>query len=177
MNAAAGLATGIAPRWQPAYVGVGSNLDGPAQRVRLALEALSRLPASRLIVSSPLYRTAPLVGAAGAAPQPAYVNAVAGMLTQLPPEELLAGLRHLEVELGREPTRERWAPRRIDLDLLVHGRETRTGGNLELPHPGIAARDFVLYPLADIAPHLEIPGLGSVAALHARVTNRGMERL
>jgi 2-amino-4-hydroxy-6-hydroxymethyldihydropteridine diphosphokinase len=73
--------------------------------------------------------------------------------------------------------RERWAPRRIDLDLLVQGRETRATAALTLPHPGIGERDFVLYPLADIAPELEVPGVGRVAALRARVTNRGVEKL
>jgi 2-amino-4-hydroxy-6-hydroxymethyldihydropteridine diphosphokinase len=176
MSAAAGLATEVAPRWQPAYVGVGSNLDGPQERVRRALDALAQLPASRLVVSSPLYRTAPLVQA-GAAAQPPYVNAAAGLLTRLAPEEFLAALRRLESNLGREPARERWAPRRIDLDLLVYGRETRATHELRLPHPGIAERDFVLYPLADIAPDLDVPGLGSVAALRARVPDRGMEKL
>ena len=176
MSAAAALA-GVRPRWQPAYVGVGSNLDGPEERVRGALDSLAQLPASCMVVSSPLYRTAPLVKAPGPAAQAPYVNAVAGLLTQLAPEELLAALRRLEVTLGREPARERWAPRRIDLDLLVYGRETRATEALRLPHPGIAERDFVLYPLADIAPHLEIPGLGSAGLLRARVTDRGMERL
>lgn len=169
MNAAA--------RWQPAYVGVGSNLDDPRRQVRRALDALVQLPSSCAVVSSPLYRTAPLVKPADTAEQPAYVNAVAGLLTQLPPEELLAALRRLEVTLGREPARERWAPRRIDLDLLVYGHETRTTDDLRLPHPGIAERDFVLYPLADIAPDLEIPGLGSAAMLRGRVTDRGVEKL
>ncbi len=177
MNAAARIATGATPRWQPAYVGVGSNLEGPQEQVRRALAALEQLPQSRLVVSSPLYRTAPLVKAGDTATQPPYVNAVGGLLTQLPPEELLAALRRLEVSLGREPARERWAPRRIDLDLLVYGRETRATEVLRLPHPGIAERDFVLYPLADIAADLEIPGLGSVAQLRARVPDRGMVKL
>jgi 2-amino-4-hydroxy-6-hydroxymethyldihydropteridine diphosphokinase len=161
------------PRWQPAYVGVGSNLDGPQVQVQRALSALGRIRDTRLIVSSPLYRTAPL----GEVAQPPFVNAAAGLLTQLSPEELLGELRALETELGREPPRERWGPRLIDLDLLVHGRETRATAALTLPHPGIAERDFVLYPLADIAPELEVPGLGRVAVLRARVANRGVERL
>jgi 2-amino-4-hydroxy-6-hydroxymethyldihydropteridine diphosphokinase len=109
--------------------------------------------------------------------QPAFVNAAAGLLTQLDPEVLLAELRRIERALGREPPRERWAPRVIDLDLLVMGSEIRATDSLTLPHPGIAERDFVLYPLADIAPDLEVPGLGSVAALRARVADRGIARL
>ncbi|MEJ0087648.1 MAG: 2-amino-4-hydroxy-6-hydroxymethyldihydropteridine diphosphokinase [Pseudomonadota bacterium] len=161
------------PRWLPAYVGVGSNLDGPEAQVRRALQALGKLPGTRLVVSSPLYRTPPF----GAVVQPAFVNAVAGLLTQTSPDDLLTALRSLERELGREPPRERWGPRLIDLDLLVVGRETRSTPALTLPHPGIAERDFVLYPLADIAPDLEVPGAGRVADLRARVADRGITRL
>ena len=101
----------------------------------------------------------------------------AGLLTQLTPEELLAALRTLEEELGREPPRERWGPRVIDLDLLVVGREQRASDVLKLPHPGIAERDFVLYPLADIAPDLEVPGLGRVSRLRDAVADRGVRKL
>ena len=173
MNAAVAEIASSQLRWLPAYVGVGSNLGDPQVKVRQALDALRNLRGCQLIVSSPLYRTQPF----GEVPQPPFVNAVAGMLTQATPEELLAALRALELELGREPPRERWGPRVIDLDLLVVGRETRATGSLSLPHPGIAERDFVLYPLADIAPDLDVPGLGRVAAMRGRVTNRGMERL
>lgn len=161
------------PRWLPAYVGVGSNLADPHAQVIRALESLGRLAGCRLVVSSPLYRTRPL----GEVVQPAFVNAVAGLLTQLSPEDLLDSLRGLERELGREAPRERWGPRLIDLDLLVVGREARSTDTLTLPHPGIAARDFVLYPLGDIAPDLEIPGAGKVATLRDLVANRGIERL
>jgi 2-amino-4-hydroxy-6-hydroxymethyldihydropteridine diphosphokinase len=175
MNAAASevAMTSSATRWLPAYVGVGSNLGEPREQVVRALQALRHLPGSRLVVSSPLYRTQPL----GAIEQPPFVNAVAGLVTQSTPEDLLAALRALERELGRAPPRERWGPRLIDLDLLVLGGETRASETLTLPHPGIEARDFVLYPLADIAPNLEVPGLGAVAALRGRVVNRGIERL
>ncbi|HEY6123098.1 MAG TPA: 2-amino-4-hydroxy-6-hydroxymethyldihydropteridine diphosphokinase [Steroidobacteraceae bacterium] len=160
-------------RWLPVYVGVGSNLADPQTQVRRAMQALDRLPDSRLIVISPLYRTTPL----GEVVQPAFVNAVAGLLSQSTPEDLLAALRSLETELGREPPRERWGPRVIDLDLLVVGREERATETLTLPHAGIAERDFVLYPLADIAPDLDVPRLGRVASLRDRVANRGIERL
>jgi 2-amino-4-hydroxy-6-hydroxymethyldihydropteridine diphosphokinase len=160
-------------RWLPAYVGVGSNLADPEAQVKCALEALGRLPESRFIVSSPLYRTRPF----GDVVQPPFVNAVAGLLWQSTPEDLLAALRQLERDLGREPPRERWGPRVIDLDLLVLGREERATETLTLPHAGIAMRDFVLYPLADVAPDLDVPRLGRVAELRDRVANRGIERL
>jgi 2-amino-4-hydroxy-6-hydroxymethyldihydropteridine diphosphokinase len=173
MNAAAGALPRDANRWLPAYVGIGSNLAEPAHQVARALDALARLPACQLIACSPLYRTPPF----GEVVQPAFVNAAAGLITQLSPPDLLAALRALERQLGREPPRERWGPRLIDLDLLVVGQERSDSDTLKLPHPGIAQRDFVLYPLADIAPDLEVPGLGRVAALRARVANRGVTRL
>ena len=175
MNEAAGEITRneTAMRWLPAYVGIGSNLDDPARQVARAFDWLAGLNATRLVVRSPIYRTKPF----GEVVQPAFVNAVAGLLTQLAPEELLEALRVIERDLGRAPPRERWGPRVIDLDLLVYGRETRATDTLKLPHPGIAERDFVLYPLADIAPDLEVPGLGRVARLRDRVANRGVERL
>ena len=161
------------PRWLPAYVAVGSNLDDPARQVARALDALAQLPGSRLVVRSSLYRTRPF----GSVVQPDFVNAVAGLLTQRTPEELLDDLRALERELGRTAPRERWGPRVIDLDLLAVGRETRATETLTLPHPGIAERDFVLYPLAEVAPTLEIPGVGRAAELRARVANRGLGKL
>ena len=172
MSPAADVANAAA-RWLPAYVGVGSNLSDPAAQVRRALAALGELPGTTLVASSPLYRTP----AFGDVVQPEFVNAVAGLLTQRTPEEFLADLRALERRLGREPPRERWGPRVIDLDLLVVGREERKTDTLTLPHGGIAERDFVLYPLADIAPDLDVPRLGRVATLRDRVANRGVERL
>ncbi|MEO8063224.1 MAG: 2-amino-4-hydroxy-6-hydroxymethyldihydropteridine diphosphokinase [Pseudomonadota bacterium] len=173
MNAVAAEISMARTRWLPAYVSLGSNLADPAAQVRRALQALGRQPGIRLVVSSPLYWTKPF----GAVVQPAFVNAVAGLLIQSSPEDFLTTLRALETELGREPARERWGPRLIDLDLLAVGCETRDTAALTLPHPGIAERDFVLYPLADIAPDLDVPGLGRVAELRARVANRGITRL
>jgi 2-amino-4-hydroxy-6-hydroxymethyldihydropteridine diphosphokinase len=171
--AATAAAVATLPRWLPVYVGIGSNLDEPARQVGLAWQALERLPGTRRVAISSLYRTKPF----GDVVQPAFVNAVAGLLTQRTPEDLLSDLRTLEVELGRAAPRERWGPRRIDLDLLVVGGETRATQTLTLPHSGIAERDFVLYPLADVAPDLEVPGLGFVRDLRARVANRGIETL
>lgn len=161
------------PRWLPAYVGIGSNLADPGEQVRRAIAELANLPSTRLVSHSPSYQTQPF----GPVPQPAFVNAVAGLLTRLSPEDLLGQLRELERKLGRERSRERWGPRVIDLDLLAVGDERRDVDALKLPHPGIAERDFVLHPLADIAPQLELPGLGAVWRLRDRVTDRGVRRL
>ena len=173
MSSAAEGAPGKFPRWLPAYVGVGSNLSDPRAQVARAFDALARLPRSQLLARSPLYQTPPF----GDVAQPPFVNAAAGLLTQLSPEEMLAALRDVEKSLGREPPVERWGPRLIDLDLLVQGSEKRNTEILKLPHPGIAERDFVLYPLADIAPDLDVPGVGRVVRLRGAVANRGVEKL
>jgi 2-amino-4-hydroxy-6-hydroxymethyldihydropteridine diphosphokinase len=159
--------------WYPAYIGLGSNLSDPRAQVLKACARLTELPLSRVLLTSPLYRSRPL----GTVAQPDFVNAVAGVLTQLDPEALLAALKALEAELGRPPQHERWGPRIIDLDLLSHGRERRSEAALTLPHPGIVERNFVLYPLADIAPDLDLPGLGRVAELKKRVTPEGLTLL
>jgi 2-amino-4-hydroxy-6-hydroxymethyldihydropteridine diphosphokinase len=157
----------------PAYVGLGSNLRDPAAQVRAAFEALERLPRSALVLRSSLYGSSPL----GPIEQPDYCNAVAGMLTELDARTLFEELRGIEARMGRERTRVRWGPRVIDLDLLVYGGERRSEPDLVLPHPGIAERNFVLQPLAEIAPDLEVPGLGRVATLAARVPGQGLWKL
>ena len=159
--------------WRPAYVGVGSNLQDPPAQVLGAIGRLAQLPLTRLELRSPLYRSRPL----GTIVQPDFVNAVAGLLTQLEAPALLAELRALEAALGRPAAHERWGPRVIDLDLLSYGRERRSAPALTLPHAGIPERNFVLYPLADIAPDLELPGLGRVAELAGAVTAEGLARL
>jgi len=159
--------------WHPAYIGLGSNLSDPLAQVLKACARLTELSLSRVLLTSPLYRSRPL----GTVAQPDFVNAVAGVLTQLDPEALLAALKALEAALGRPPQHERWGPRIIDLDLLSHGRERRSEAALTLPHPGIVERNFVLYPLADIAPDLDLPGLGRVAELKKRVTPEGLTLL
>ena len=159
--------------WHPAYIGVGSNLADPRQQVLSASAQLAEIPHTRVVLKSPLYRSRPF----GPIAQPDFVNAVLGVLTQLDPAALLAGLRALESARGRPAQHQRWGPRIIDLDLLSYGRERRADADLVLPHPGIVERNFVLYPLADIAPELELPGLGRVTELKGRVTSAGLTRL
>lgn len=159
--------------WQPAYVALGSNLDDPPLQLGRAAARLAQVPQTRMVLLSSAYRTAPF----GPVPQPHFCNAVAGLLTQLTPDALLAALRRIELDLGRAPAPERWGPRRIDLDLLAHGQTRSDAPELRLPHPGIPERNFVLYPLAEIAPDLEVPGLGRVRDLAARVPSTGIERL
>ena len=158
--------------WLAAYVGIGSNLSDPAAQVERTFADLAAMPGVQLVARSALYRTAPF----GPVEQDDFVNAVAGVLTTLAPQQLLDALRHLEVARGRVRS-VRWGPRILDLDLLVQGTLTVDTADLTLPHPGIAERNFVLYPLRDIAPELHIPGMGQVAALAAKVDPSGITRL
>jgi 2-amino-4-hydroxy-6-hydroxymethyldihydropteridine diphosphokinase len=156
--------------WQPAYIGLGSNLMDPLAQVRQALQSLTQLPRTLLVASARFYGSRAL----GPVTQPDFVNAVAGVITQLTAPELLQELHRLERQAGRPAVHEHWGPRVIDLDVLVFGREQRSGTELVLPHPGVVARNFVLYPLADIAPDLEVPGSGRVRELKARVSADGV---
>jgi 2-amino-4-hydroxy-6-hydroxymethyldihydropteridine diphosphokinase len=157
---------------QPAYVGVGSNLEDPVAQVTRAFDALAVLDGTRLVARSHLYRSAPM----GPADQPDYVNAAAGLLTRLSPSGLLEALQSIEAAQGRRRDR-RWGPRTLDLDLLVFGAERLDTPALRLPHPGIAERAFVLHPLADIAPDLYVPGAGRVRDLAASLGASGLELL
>jgi len=162
-----------AQRWTPAYVGLGSNLDGPAAQIERAFVALARLPGTQLVARSRRYRSRPL----GPQDQPDFVNAVAGLITRLPAEQLLGQLQQLEVDLGRAQPIRRWGPRLIDFDLLLYGVHSQSTPTLTLPHPGLLERNWVLHPLKDIAPALEVPGRGRVAELAAGIGTEGIELL
>jgi len=140
------------------FVALGSNLDGPARQIDTAFELLGRVPDSELLQRSSLYRSAPL----GGIEQPDFVNAAASMSTTLPARVLLEELQAIERLRGREDRHMRWGPRTLDLDLLLYGDLVIDEPGLTVPHPGIAARNFVLLPLREIAPEIEIPGLGRV---------------
>ncbi|MEJ0006130.1 MAG: 2-amino-4-hydroxy-6-hydroxymethyldihydropteridine diphosphokinase [Steroidobacteraceae bacterium] len=156
--------------WQPAYIGLGSNLLEPATQVRQALLGLAALPRTLSIAVSRLYGSRPM----GPVTQADFVNAAAGVLTQLTALELLQELRRMEAQAGRPAVHEHWGPRIIDLDVLVFGRERQASAELTLPHPGVVERNFVLYPLADIAPDLDVPGHGPVRELLSRVSPDGV---
>jgi len=146
--------------WRPAYVAIGSNLNNPRERVQEAYERIRTLPETRLELRSRLYLTRPM----GPQDQPDFVNAVVGLVTQLSARALLDALLDIERGMGRE-RRERWGPRLIDLDLVwMVGAPSEESGPT-LPHPGVSTRNFVLYPLNDIAPTLDIPGHGRVMDL------------
>jgi 2-amino-4-hydroxy-6-hydroxymethyldihydropteridine diphosphokinase len=158
--------------WHPAYVAVGSNLNQPRRQVGDAFERLAALPDTRLELRSRSYLTRPM----GPQDQPDFVNAAAGLLTRLGARALLDALLAIERAMGRR-RQERWGPRIIDLDLVwMHGEVIDEAG-LTLPHPGVSERNFVLYPLSDIAPTLMIPGHGRVLDLKSRVGSGGISVL
>ncbi|HET7587280.1 MAG TPA: 2-amino-4-hydroxy-6-hydroxymethyldihydropteridine diphosphokinase [Gammaproteobacteria bacterium] len=153
---------------------MGSNLDDPRAHVEQALREIAALPAVSLLAASPLYRSRPM----GPQDQPDFINAAACLETVRPPMRLLAELQRLEAAHGRQRHGERWGPRPLDLDLLIFGLARINTLNLTVPHPGLAVRNFVLYPLADIAPRdLRVPGYGRLDALLARVDGDDLEKL
>ena len=142
-----------------AHVALGANLGDAARSVRDAMDALERLPGTRGLARSSLYRSAP-VDADG----PGYVNAVVALWTALSAPELLAQLRALEQAAGRQRPFHH-APRTLDLDLLRYGEGQIHSATLTVPHPRMAQRAFVLRPLAEIAPRLvTAEALAAVAA-------------
>lgn len=159
--------------WRPAYVALGSNLSDPRRQVEEAFEALAAIPETRLVARSRLWRSRPM----GPRHQPDFVNAVAGLLTTQSPQGLLAELQAIERRMGKIEPPVRWGPRVIDLDLLLVGGDRIVQPGLQLPHPGLHQRNFVLYPLAEIAADLWVPGRGRVGALRERVSGDGVKRL
>lgn len=151
--------------WRPAYIGIGSNLDDPAARVRRAVDSLRALPGCAAFAHSGLYRSAPM----GPGDQPDFVNAVAACLTRLDARQLLHELQALEHAQDRQRDAGRWGPRTLDLDLLVLGEGVIDEPDLIVPHPRMHERNFVLLPLAEIAPNLLVPGRGSVIRMVAAI--------
>lgn len=155
-----------------AYIGLGANLGDPAETVRTAIEALGRMPASRVETVSSLYRSAP-VDAEG----PEFINAVAALHTTLTAYELLAQLQAIEAEFGRERPYAN-APRTLDLDLLLYGDREIASDDLTVPHPRMHERAFVLQPLAELAGDgLVIPGRGPIATFLPAVATQAITRL
>ncbi len=155
-----------------AFIGLGSNLGRPEAQLRRAIAALAELPETRLAAASSLYRSAPV----GHADQPDFVNAVAQLSTALTPPVLLAALLGIEKHFGRERSF-RNAPRTLDLDLLLYDAHILAEPGLELPHPRMHQRAFVLAPLVEIAPDCEIPGKGQAAVLLAACADQSVDKL
>ncbi len=152
-----------------AYVGIGSNLDDPRAQCEAGLAALRRLTLAPL-AHSPWYGSTPL----GPADQPDYVNGVARLQTTLAPAALLMALQHIEKARGRHRDGPRWGPRRLDLDLLLHGGHQCAGPTLTLPHPELTRRNFVLVPLLDLAPDLRLPNGTPLSGIARRLGREGL---
>ena len=158
--------------WRPAYVAIGSNLQSPRERVLEGMTHIAALSTVRTLLGSRLYLSRPM----GPQDQPDFVNAAAGFLTTLSPRELLTELLEIERRMGRN-RQERWGPRVIDLDLIWILDAVVAEPGLTVPHPGVSIRNFVLYPLADIAPTIKIPGMGTVLDMKHSVGGEGISVL
>lgn len=156
-----------------ALIGLGSNLDDPVAQARSGLSALGRIPGSRLLAHSRLWRTPPW----GEPDQPDFINAVAELETRLDAPALLAALLAIEEQHGRRREGARWGPRTLDLDLLDHGGQRLDLPGLQLPHPRLATRAFVLLPLAELGEERVVAGLGRVCDLVQRVDSAGCRPL
>jgi len=159
-----------------AYVGLGGNLGDAAASVREAFGALARLPGTRLLRASRLYRTP----AWGVTAQPDFINAVAMLDTALAPSALLEGLLRIERDAGRDRRADgsdRWGPRTLDLDLLLYGDQVIDTPGLTVPHPYLLRRAFVLVPLMEIAPDIHVPGHGAAADALATMASDDIQAL
>ena len=157
---------------QIAHIGLGANLADPVRQVQRGIRELATLPRTRLIRHSSLYRTAPV----GEPDQPDFVNAVAVVDTALSPHELLEALLALEARYGRVRGKPN-APRTLDLDLLLLGSQVISEPGLEVPHPRMHQRAFVLVPLVEVSPDALIPGHGRAADLAGRLADQRVIRM
>lgn len=155
------------------YIGLGSNLAEPAKQLVKALRALQSLRQTKLVSISSLYASRPM----GPQDQPDYVNAVAHLETSLSPIELLDELQHVEQTQGRERKGQRWGARTLDLDILLFGQEVIESSRLTVPHYGLREREFVLYPLAEIAPRLVLPGGDKLKNILNNCAMNGLSKL
>ncbi|MBV1920968.1 MAG: 2-amino-4-hydroxy-6-hydroxymethyldihydropteridine diphosphokinase [Pseudomonadales bacterium] len=157
-----------------AYIGLGSNLDHPLTHIKQAAEALNRIPHTRLLALSPLYQSK----AIGPGEQSDYINAAAALETSLPPLKLLHQLQIIESQQGRKRGPVRWVARTLDLDLLLFDNVTLETEELTIPHPRMTERNFVLFPLRDLAkllsPSLALPDGRPIADLAQSCNDSGI---
>ena len=157
----------------PAWLGLGANLGDRIGTLRESLTMIDNLPSTTLREVSSFYLTPPL----GPPDQPEYINCAVRIDTRLSPADLLAGLKDIEQKLGRQ-NRERWREREIDIDILLYGEMTLKEDHLQIPHPELHKRNFVLVPLAEIGPEVYHPVLGkSIRELQESIDTTGIERV
>ncbi len=155
-----------------AYIGLGSNLDNPIVQIKKAISALAKIEEIEVVQVSSLYQTQPW---GPIQTQPKFINAVAELSTVLSPLELLECLLTIENQQGRDRTTERYGPRTLDLDILLYGVERFFHPELEIPHPKLAERDFVVYPLLEIAPDGYLPDGRSLSNLAVSLPSSDIE--
>jgi len=156
------------------YIGLGSNLDNPEDKIRLARATIAEQAHLTELKFSSLYSSPPM----GPQDQPDYVNAVMRVQTDLPALELLRILQKIEHDFGRERKGARWGARTLDLDLLIYGDQQIEHPDLIVPHVGIAERAFVLYPMQEIADDdLFIPAKGCINDLVLQCPLEGLEKI
>ncbi|UXI01679.1 2-amino-4-hydroxy-6-hydroxymethyldihydropteridine diphosphokinase [Photobacterium sp. TY1-4] len=153
-----------------AYIAIGSNLGNPVGQAREAMAALSAVPGIDVVAESSLYSSTPM----GPQNQPDYINAVVAVDTTLTPLELLDQTQAIELAHGRVRKAERWGPRTLDLDIILYGDLTHECERLTVPHYGMKVREFVLYPLAEIAPDLILPDQSALQTLLTQVDRNGL---
>lgn len=158
-----------------AYIGIGSNMAGglasPVEQVKTAFDAIDAIQGCECIARSSLYQSLALTPG-----QPDYINAVARVQTALDAHDLLGELQAIERAHDRVRT-EHWGPRTLDLDILVYDELVIETEHLTVPHPGVREREFVVYPLLEIAPDLSIPGHGKLTDIAVSVPRRGLEKV
>lgn len=154
-----------------AYIGLGSNLSDPTKQIALAIEAIKLIPQSDVQALSSLYFSRPM----GPKDQPDYMNAVLAIQTYLSPIALLDALQTIENEAGRVRKDNRWGARILDLDILLFGDENIATERLIVPHYGLKIREFVVLPLAEIAPSLILPCQTSIASLAEKIPHNGLK--
>ncbi len=150
-----------------AWIGLGSNLENPKQQLTQAVSALNGLNRCRVMDRSRLYISSPM----GPQDQPDYINAVVKLSTHLTAHELLQALQEIEQSQGRQRNGQHWGPRTIDLDILLYGEQIIDSKDLIVPHPGLAHRAFVLYPLWEVDPDLLVPAADKPLPLQALITD------
>lgn len=155
------------------YIGLGANLVEPVAQLQAAVTALGQLPETELVQVSRFYSSKPM----GPQDQPDYVNAVAALDTRLTPLALLHALQQIELAQGRQRKAERWGPRTLDLDILLFGMQQIDHPELTVPHYGMRLREFVLYPLAELAPDLILPDGVALNSLLQQVPLNGLAPL
>jgi len=155
------------------YIGLGSNLEQPEQQLKQAVAELKSLPDSLYVRDSGLYLSKPLVAEGVPEDQPDYYNAVVLLETGLAPVELLDQLQAIENRQHRV-REQHWGPRTIDLDILLYGQQQINNERLQIPHPGLCEREFVLYPLQRLSPEIAIPGHGKLKQIIKACPENGM---